>query len=439
MDVKLKMALWYTALATVAALVIGLFLLAGARRVTAGYYEETLASVARLAREEVEYEGGELQIDDDLKDVPDAHISLYTQGGTLIYGRARFSLPFEEGAVRTERTDGVTWYLLDTLMRFDWRGDVWMRCAMRADAEDAIFAPVLRLALVLLPLMILLTGAGGYQIALRAFRPVERMARTAEEIAGGGDLGKRVALAPGARDELGALARTLDAMLERLEGAFCRERRFTSDAAHELRTPLNALRLLCEDALSRPDKPDMDPLIEEMLERIDGLSSLVAQLLTLSRMDADRMELHRKETDLSALLAGAAAELAPVAEDAGVTLETEIEPNVTMLCDGPLMTRLVANLLDNAIRYGRRGGFARLTLKRDGGDILLCVCDNGAGIRPEELTHIWERFWRADASRNSPGTGLGLSISKWIIERHGGRADVESAPGKGTKISIRFH
>lgn len=109
-----------------------------------------------------------------------------------------------------------------------------------------------------------------------------------------------------------------------------------------------------------------------------------------------------------------------------------------MLCDGPLMTRLVANLLDNAIRYGRRGGFARLTLKRDGGDILLCVCDNGAGIRPEELTHIWERFWRADASRNSPGTGLGLSISKWIIERHGGRANVESAPGKGTKISIRF-
>ena len=438
MDIKLKMTLWYALLAVATAAVIGLALLVGSQRISERYYEETLSAAAVIAQGEVEYEAGELQIDDDIKDIPDVHISLYTQSGTLIYGRARFSLPFQEGEVRVDTAEGAKWYVLDTLMRFEWRGDVWLRCAKRADAEEATFAPVLRLSVILLPLMILLTGAGGFVIARRAFRPVERMARTAQAILSGGDLNRRIGLKTGARDELTTLAATIDGMLARLDGAFVRERQFTSDAAHELRTPLNAVRLLCEEALAKPDGAEKDGLIVEIMERTDSLSSLVGQLLALSRMDAERVALCMEDTDLSQLLKEVAEELAPVAEDAGIALETEIEQGVQMRCDAALMRRLAVNLLSNAIRYGKRGGYARMSLWRDAEGVALCVSDNGVGIRPEDVPRIWERFWRADAARHSGGTGLGLAIARWIIERYGGRTSVKSAPGEGMEILVRF-
>lgn len=437
MGIKLKMTLWYTLLALVTAGLMGGLLFFAAQRSSFEYYSDTLHAASVLAQSQLEYESGNLEIDDDLDDIPDVHIALYTGGGTLIYGRTRVELPFEEGTVRRVSSGGLEWYVMDTLLTFDSRSSVWMRCVKAADSEAAAYAPVFRMALVLLPLMIGLTALGGFLIARGAFRPVERMAATAEAIVSGGDLGRRVGL-HGGRDELTRLSRTLDGMLERLDESFRRERQFTSDAAHELRTPLNAVRLLCQEALDEQGPRRREALIAEIMERTDGLSRLVAQLLALSRMDAGRVPVEMQEVDASRLIQEVARELEPVAEDAGITLEVRAAPGVKLRADPSLLTRLAVNLLGNAIRYGRPGGHAWLTLADEADGVRLTVRDDGVGMSAGEQERMWDRFWRADSSRHSEGTGLGLAIARWIIDRHGAQAQVESEIGKGTEMRVLF-
>lgn len=437
MGIKLKMTLWYTLLAVVTAGLMGGLLFFAAQRSAFEYYSDTLRAASVLAQSQLEYESGNLEIDDDLGDIPDVHIALYTGGGTLIYGRTRVELAFEQDTVRRVDSGGLEWYVLDTLLTFDSRSSVWMRCVKAADSEAAAYAPVFRVALVLLPLMIAFTALGGFLIARSAFRPVGRMASTAQAIVSGGDLGRRVGL-HGGRDELSRLSRTLDSMLERLDESFQHERQFTSDAAHELRTPLNAMRLLCQEAMDEADPDRREALIAEIMERTDGMSRLVAQLLALSRMDAGRLPVEMQEVDASRLIREVACELEPVAQDADIALEIEVESGVKLKADPSLLTRLAVNLLGNAIRYGHPGGHAWLGLAAEADGVCLTVRDDGVGMTAEEQNRMWDRFWRADSSRHSEGTGLGLSIARWIIEQHGAQAQVQSEPGKGTEIRVIF-
>ena len=164
----------------------------------------------------------------------------------------------------------------------------------------------------------------------------------------------------------------------------------------------------------------------------------MAQLLALSRMDAGRVPVEMREVDVSRLMQEVAHELEPLAQDADISLEAEVEPGVQMNADASLLTRLAVNLLGNAIRYGRHGGHAWLKLTDEADGVCLAVRDDGVGMSPEEQERMWDRFWRADSSRNSEGTGLGLAIARWIIDRHGGSAQVRSAPGKGTEIRVVF-
>ena len=131
-------------------------------------------------------------------------------------------------------------------------------------------------------------------------------------------------------------------------------------------------------------------------------------------------------------------ELEPVAQDADIALLADVAEDVRLEADASLLTRLAVNLLSNAIRYGRPGGHAWLVLRRAGDEVLLSVRDDGAGMTQQEQSRMWDRFWRADSSRHSEGTGLGLSIAKWIIDQHGGRAEVRSAPGEGTEVRVFF-
>lgn len=160
MGIKLKMTLWYTILALVTAGLMGGLLFIAAQRSAYEYYSDTLHAASALAQSQLEYESGNLEIDDDLEDIPDVHIALYTESGTLIYGRTRVELAFEQDAVRRVSSGGMEWYVLDTLLTFDGRSSVWMRCVKAADSEAAAYVLVLRAALILLPLMIGLTGAG---------------------------------------------------------------------------------------------------------------------------------------------------------------------------------------------------------------------------------------------------------------------------------------
>ena len=152
MGIKLKMTLWYTLLAVLTAGLMGGLLFVAAQGSAFEYYSDTLNAASVLAQSQLEYESGNLEIDDDLDDIPDVHIALYTGGGTLIYGRTRVELPFEAGIVRRTASGGLEWYVLDTLLTFDSRSSVWMRCVKAADSEAAAYVLVLRVALILLPL-----------------------------------------------------------------------------------------------------------------------------------------------------------------------------------------------------------------------------------------------------------------------------------------------
>jgi two-component system sensor histidine kinase CiaH len=222
--------------------------------------------------------------------------------------------------------------------------------------------------------------------------------------------------------------------------AWQRQLDFTADASHELRTPLAALQLNLEIAMEEPEKTigEQRQWLENTAQEAARLSELVDGLLTLSRADTGRQELILRETALDALIAEALEPLRPQAQAAGLTVETALEPQLTLRCDGGRISQLVTILADNAIKYAGAGSVLRVAAQRAGDRVVITVGDNGAGIPPEQLPMIFDRFYRADPARSAqkPGSGLGLSIAKWIVEAHGGTISAQSAVGGGTTFTI---
>ncbi|MBV8461300.1 MAG: HAMP domain-containing histidine kinase [Candidatus Eremiobacteraeota bacterium] len=275
-------------------------------------------------------------------------------------------------------------------------------------------------------------------LARAALGPVDRIARAAREI-GGEDLSKRVNW-KGRADELGALAQAFDDMLERLEAAFARERRFIADASHELKTPLtviNANAQMLERWGARDPK-----IMSEALSTIETESATMARvinaMLTLAKTD-NPDALTFETVDLGRLVRDVGAALRPTANAKGLTLELEVNPDQEIPVRGEpgLVRQLVTNLTENAIKFTAAGSVC-LAVRRRGTDAELVVRDSGPGIPADALPHVFERFYRADParSRNVEGTGLGLAVVSNIVRVHGGRITVDSRVGDGTSFTV---
>ena len=288
-----------------------------------------------------------------------------------------------------------------------------------------------------IPLTLLLTGLGGFFLANRALRPIDRITRTAHSISAT-DLSRRIQYV-GPRDEVGRLADTFDAMLDRLQAAFERERQFTDDAAHELRTPLTILKGRIGVALSRPrSKREYEGTLRDLEQEVDRLIRLGTDLLFLSRLDQVRLFWHWEKVDLSGLLQVIAEQVRPIAEGKGVELSESIDSGLYVTGDQDHLIRLFLNLLDNATKYTPKGGQVRLEALQDGRDIVVSVSDTGPGIPSEAIPHIFERFFRVDAdrSRETGGAGLGLAIAYEIVRQHNGHIEVQSQVGEGTTFVV---
>ncbi len=279
------------------------------------------------------------------------------------------------------------------------------------------------------PLAGLFAAVGGYWLAARALRPVDQITRMAQTI-GARQLNLRIPEPP-VDDELGRLARTVNAMLGRLETSFETMGRFTSDASHELRSPLAVLRSTLDVTLARTRSvEEYQEVLMSLGEEVARLQSITEDLLLLARADSGRIPLTRRPVRLVELARETADSFGPQGEDGGLTLVAPVP--VTISGDERWLRQLLLNLLENAFRHGKAPVVLAVEPKDDGA--LISVSDTGPGISPDKLDHVFERFYRTDAARTpgaSEGAGLGLSISAWIVQAHGGRLTASNRPGGG--------
>jgi heavy metal sensor kinase len=287
------------------------------------------------------------------------------------------------------------------------------------------------------PITLLLGAFLAYGLARKALAPVAQLNRLTEQITAE-RLDRRLPVVnPG--DELGHLAKTINAMIARLEKSFSEIRRFTADASHELRTPLTAIRVEAEVALAKPlTTEEYQQLLGSILEECERLARLTDQLLSLAREDAGAVLQAKVKVDVGGLIQSVVDNMRPLAETRKLRLEGCVEESLTLLGDAPRLRQVFYNLVDNALKFTPEGGAVTVTADRRDGTVVITVCDTGAGIAPEDLPRVFDRFYRADKarSREQGGTGLGLSIARSIVTAHGGKIELASTVGKGTVCSV---
>jgi two-component system OmpR family sensor kinase len=285
--------------------------------------------------------------------------------------------------------------------------------------------------------VILLLGlAGGWWSATRAIRPIKDISATATKIAVG-DLSQRINI-DDTDSELGRLATVLNSTFARLEGAFGEQKQFTSDAAHELRTPVSVVLTQTQAALSRErTAPEYRQTVEACQRAAQRMRRLIESLLELARLDAGQEPMKRVSFDLARTAQDCVDLIRPMAEEHQIVIHCNLS-TTGCLGDPERISQVVTNLLSNAIHHNRPNGEVRVTTKAEDGSVILSVIDTGPGIAPEDLPHLFKRFYRADKARSAGGSGLGLAISKAIVEAHGGALEVASQPGEGATFSLRL-
>jgi heavy metal sensor kinase len=287
----------------------------------------------------------------------------------------------------------------------------------------------------LIPLSSLL----GWVVSGRALRPVNSVAQAAQNITGS-NLSLQIPLR-GAGDELDRLIDSFNRMTARLAGSFEQIRRFSTDVSHELRTPLTAIRGQLEVALFTAETPDQyrDAMVNA-LEDVEQLSSIVRALLLLSQAESGQLVLQKTSLDLGEVTRDVVDQFQIPAQEKRIVLTERIVPGSTILADRVQIERLLSNLLSNAIKYTPVGGSVKVRLGPADTPVFVSleVADSGVGIAAENLPHIFDRFYRVRNPQTNQiyGLGLGLSFVSWIVEAHGGRIDVASTVGQGTRFLI---
>jgi heavy metal sensor kinase len=296
-----------------------------------------------------------------------------------------------------------------------------------------------RTYLLLAPAMLVLASFFGWWLAGVAIQPVNSVAHAAQNVTGS-NLTMQIPLR-GAGDELDHLIDSFNQMTERLHQSFEQIRRFSTDVSHELRTPITAIRGQLEVALFTAETPEQyrESIINAM-EDIEKLSSIVRALLLLSQAESGQVVLQKTPLDLGAVVTDLVDQFQIPAEEKEVLLTAEVEPCAPVEADHTQIERLLSNLLSNAVKYTPKGGTVRVIAgpAREAGWTKISVEDTGVGIPAENLPHIFDRFYRVrNAQTNSiQGLGLGLSFVAWIVEAHGGRIDVASNSGVGTRFTV---
>ncbi len=455
---RVRFALWTAGLLLVALLLFGLFVYTNMARSLTTTVDETLRPVVIQLTTEVELRGGELIVIENPIEDPE-FAQLRDQGFSMRIFNLAGQPVFAYGPYQDLPQPQIDLTITDHSGEFATITDLATQDPVRLFTapivQEAGIVGVIQVAqnlknvrrtlglllatlLIGGPLIVLMAGGFGYFLAARALAPIDEIIRTARHISAA-DLGARLNL-PATEDEVGRLAATFDAMLARLEDAFRRERQFTADASHELRTPLAAMRAIIDSTITRQRTPaEYEQAFADLTQETDQMRRLTEGLLQLARNDVTQQPAKFEPLDLSILLKDVVDSLYPLAEDKGLRLIDNVPEKALFLQgDSDGLIRLFVNLLDNAIKYTEEG-FVSISAKCNHDKWLtVMIRDTGIGIAPEDIPHIFDRFYRADGSRSKAGIGLGLAIAMDIARAHGGRITVESAVRNGSIFTVHL-
>lgn len=454
MRLRTRFALWVSLLLLGVLVAFGAFVYLAVARWLSGSVDDSLRLSATQVIETIDIEHGKIDLSDNpvttdsgLGDELRARgvsIQILTPAGASIksFGPYR-NLPLEPAALtaalqghptlgsRADPAGGSIRVFTQAVLHQDRPIGIVQISESLRDTDDALHG-LLTAFLLGAPILVLAAGVGGYLVAGRALAPIDHITSTANRISAE-DLSGRLGL-PESGDEVGRLAATFDSMLARLEAAFRRERQFTSDAAHQLRTPLAAMQAILGVTAQRPRTvPEYEAALADLSDETTQLAVLTDDLLRLAR--AEQAPGSTEVVELGTLLADITESLRPLAEAKGLRLGCVGEADLTVRADPDGMVRLFANLLDNAIKYSDAGTI-QVTAGSAGDQVRVTVADQGPGIAAEHLPHLFERFYRGDASPATPGTGLGLAIADQIARAHGGHIVAESRPGGGSRFTV---
>lgn len=277
----------------------------------------------------------------------------------------------------------------------------------------------------------------GILTARKSLAPITVMASLTSEITGHSK-GRRMPIFGGG-NEVDQLARSFNAMLDRIDELLNGLHDVTDSLAHDLRTPITSMRGMAEVALRANRSPDeYRTTLYEIMEQLDLLQNLSNSIMDVAEAENGALNLQQSSVRIDLLAEQVMQTFEPVAADKNITLEERIAPNLVVSGDQTRLTQVLVNLLDNAIKFTPLGGHIQLHVEPDptGREVIITVTDNGVGISDKDLPHIFERYYRSDRSRSGKGFGLGLPLVQGIVTSHGGRVTVTSQPLQGSSFKV---
>lgn len=438
-SIRVKIMLWYTLL-TAVLLAVSLPILYGAMANSLQRDQEAyLRSAAGQLAAHIEWEDGELCLTGDA-DLPVGTQYLITdsEGGRVVSNESVWAdapaFQPDEVYLASNGTGGQ--FYLDQVLELEDGTKLQLRVSRSNETVERSLRQLQFTMLLAAPAFLALAVFGSWFLAKLALRPIDRITDTAVALKAG-DLSRRITGIE-SQDEVGRLAGAFNGMLERLEESFQREKQFTSDASHELRTPVSVIMACAEDLSAHaPDAETMEQADTILLES-RRMHTIISQLLSLTRGYEGRYQLELEELVLADMTENVLEELSDRAAARKIRLVEQVPAELILRADQSLLTQMLLNLVENAIKYGKEGGTVAVEAQVQDERIVLNVRDNGIGIDPQDLPHIFDRFYRADKARDRSGSGLGLSIVRWIVELHTWTIQVESDPGKGTVFTVRM-
>lgn len=348
------------------------------------------------------------------------------------------ALPQQLEQIRKIEHDGKYWFVYDNPVHRNTTKIIWFRTVIEITSTfQALQTMREQLIIAIIPCL-LLAALGGFLITYWALKPIKNIARTAKEI-GDGDLSKRIELDT-AKDEIGELLTEFNHMADNLQNVIEREKQFSSDASHEIRTPISVIITNAEYAIESKDLQVCTQTLELIIAKSQHMQQMLSQLMILARGHEQAQAMELEQLDISNVINDIAEERALKAKEKNIVINVASEKDIIVNVDLMLLSRMITNLIDNAVQYGRKDGFINIDIYKDNQrhKAVILIVDNGIGIAETDLPYIFDRFYRADKSRSQSGSGLGLSFVDFIIKLHKGTIAVDSHLGQGTCFRIEL-